>query len=73
MSTNIAEQRTVPRSDVEGVCPECNASQLMAYPVLSDGGWWQVVKCQECLHSVSRAKWSLLGPVQLTSSGLILD
>lgn len=64
---------TVPRDEVTGSCPRCGASVLRAYPVLSEGGWFQAVKCQQCLASVSRTPWSLLGPVQLTSAGLDLE
>ena len=44
----------VERAPVAGACPECGAEALAAYPVLSEGGWWNVVKCQRCLCSVSR-------------------
>ena len=37
----------VPREPVEGSCPECGSSELRRYPVLSEGGWWDVVKCQD--------------------------
>jgi hypothetical protein len=35
--------------------------------VVSEGGWFQVVKCRHCLLSVERAPWSRLGPIQLLS------
>lgn len=63
----------VERNPVPGGCPACGATELRAYPVLSEGGWFRVVKCGECLHSVSRQRWSLLGPVRLTSDGLALE
>jgi hypothetical protein len=44
----------VERTPVEGACPECGAPDLAAYRVLSEGGWWDVVKCQRCLASVRR-------------------
>jgi hypothetical protein len=44
----------VEREHVDGTCPECGGSELSAYRVMSEGGWWDVVKCQACLHSVSR-------------------
>lgn len=62
----------VERKLVPGNCPSCQRAALAAYPVLSEGGWFNVVKCGECLHSVERLPWSLLGPVQLTSAGLDL-
>jgi allophanate hydrolase subunit 1 len=51
----------VPRTRVPDDCPACGAPALAAYPVLSEGGWWQVVKCQRCLHSVRREPGPLLG------------
>ena len=56
---------TVTRESVEGTCPACGAADLKAYPVLSEGGWHRVVKCQVCLHSVSRERWTRLGPIEL--------
>jgi uncharacterized Zn finger protein len=54
------------RADVEGACPACGESRLKAYPVLSEGGWFNVVKCQNCLTSVSRDP-DTTGPVELLS------
>jgi hypothetical protein len=42
------------REAVGGTCPECDGQALAAYRVLSDGGWWDVVKCGDCLASVER-------------------
>jgi vanillate/4-hydroxybenzoate decarboxylase subunit D len=53
------------RERVEGTCPHCGAEDLATYPVNSEGGWFTVVKCQNCLHSLSRERWSLLGPITL--------
>jgi vanillate/4-hydroxybenzoate decarboxylase subunit D len=53
------------RERVEGACPRCGAEDLAKYPVNSEGGWFIVVKCQGCLHSVSRERWNLLGPITL--------
>ena len=50
-----------PRTKVAGACPECGAESLASYRVMSEGGWWQVVKCGRCLHSVSREPGPLLG------------
>ncbi len=58
---------SVERTPVEGTCPGCGAAALAAYPVHSEGGWFDVVKCLECLHSVSRERGPLLGPIQLLS------
>jgi hypothetical protein len=49
------------RVPVEGVCANCGSRSLASYPVISDGGWWNVVKCTECLESVSRDRGPRLG------------
>jgi vanillate/4-hydroxybenzoate decarboxylase subunit D len=49
------------RRPVDGTCPECGAARLAEYRVLSEGGWWQVRKCQACLHSLSREPAPPLG------------
>jgi hypothetical protein len=49
------------RHPVEGPCPECGAEALADYRVLSDGGWWDVRKCQDCLASVRREPGPLFG------------
>ena len=41
---------------VNSVCPECGNGNIAAYRVLSDGGWWDVVKCQDCLYSLKRER-----------------
>ena len=51
---------TVTREPVPGTCPECGGA-LAAYPVVSEGGWWNVVKCQTCLTSVERIRGPLYG------------
>jgi hypothetical protein len=56
------------RTPVEGACPECGATDLARYRVLSEGGWWNVVKCQACLASVTREPGPPYGP--LTPLGL---
>lgn len=55
------------KEPVEGICPQCASAELRRYPVNSEGGWFLVVKCQNCLHSVSRERWNLLGSLQLLS------
>jgi hypothetical protein len=42
------------RAPAQGTCPECGSDQLADYRVLSEGGWWDVRKCQSCLHSLNR-------------------
>lgn len=44
----------VERRVIEGSCPACGAQELAAYRVLSDGGFFNAVKCQRCLHSLER-------------------
>ena len=58
------------REPVPGKCPECGAEALQRYPVLSEGGWFMAVKCQECLCSASREPWHRLGPVRLLTDDL---
>jgi len=55
---------------VEGACPECGAEELRRYPVLAADGWFEVVKCQRCLASVSRERWHRLGFVRLPEDAL---
>jgi hypothetical protein len=52
---------SVERLPAEGTCPECGASELADYPVFSEGGWWDVRKCQRCLASVQRKRGPLFG------------
>ena len=58
---------SVPRQPVEGACPACGAERLLAYPVLSEGGWFDVVKCADCLHDAQRRPGPKLGPIELLS------
>ncbi|WP_428491000.1 hypothetical protein [Rhodopila sp.] len=53
--------------------PGSTADDFRRYPVLSEGGWFMVIKHQRTLRSVSRKPWRLLGPVALLSEGLVLD
>lgn len=59
--------------DLETDFPGSAASDFLRYPVLSEGGWFIVVKHQPSLRSVSREQWGLFGPIQLTSHGLDLS
>jgi transcription elongation factor Elf1 len=59
---------SVTRETVDGACPACGASALQRYPVLAETGWFNVVKCQECLHSVSRERGAMYGHIQVYSS-----
>ena len=58
---------SVTRVAVDGSCPRCAAATLQSYEVLSEGGWFDVVKCAHCLHSVKRDKGPRLGPIELLS------
>jgi len=51
----------VVRTPVAGRCPQCGEEDLAEYPVMSEGGWWEVVKCQKCLASISRTRGPRLG------------
>jgi hypothetical protein len=52
---------SVERRPASGTCPECGAAELAEYSVLSEGGRWDVRKCQRCLASVSRERGPLFG------------
>lgn len=56
-----AKQLYVTREPVDGSCPDCESGDLATYRVLSEGGWWTVVKCQNCLTSLSRVPAPALG------------
>jgi transposase-like protein len=60
----------VEKEDVEGSCPECGSENLKRYPVLSEGGWWLVVKCQDCLYSLERERAGRMGSITLLSDSL---
>ncbi len=53
--------------------PDQCISDLMRYPVLSEGGWFIVIKNQRTLQEIYRSPWRLLGPVELLSSRLELN
>ncbi|MEU3528749.1 hypothetical protein AB0E62_33685 [Streptomyces sp. NPDC038707] len=70
MSEDSRTANTPPfleRNPVGGTCPRCGAEELRGYPVNSEGGWFDVVKCQRCLLSVSRERGPRLGPIRLLS------
>ncbi|MEQ8496752.1 MAG: hydantoinase B/oxoprolinase family protein, partial [Gammaproteobacteria bacterium] len=54
------------RESVTGACPACGAQALARYPVLSEGGWYRVLKCQACLAAVERVADDA-GPIALKS------
>jgi hypothetical protein len=59
------------RTPVDEDCPACGKHGLQRYLVLSEGGWWNVVKCPGCLHAVSREPGPLLGPLTAATQALI--
>ncbi|GAA4550966.1 hypothetical protein [Pseudonocardia xishanensis] len=59
--------------DLEKDFPGSTAADFLRYPVLSEGGWFIVVKHQPTLVSVSREPWDIFGPIHLTSHGLDLS
>jgi vanillate/4-hydroxybenzoate decarboxylase subunit D len=60
----------VEKEPVEGTCPECGSEDVKRYPVLSEGGWWHVVKCQDCLFSLERETGGRMGEITLLSDDL---
>ena len=59
--------------DLERDFPGSSIEDFKRYPVLSEGGWYLVVKHLPSLKSIDRTPWRLLGPITLTSDGLIID
>ncbi|MEY4761552.1 MAG: hypothetical protein RLZZ200_1408 [Pseudomonadota bacterium] len=59
------------RLPVDGDCPSCATPNLQQYRVLSEGGWWEVVKCSHCLHSVSREPGPLFGTLTTAIQSLV--
>lgn len=53
--------------------PGHKLAELRRYPVLSEGGWFIVIKNQQTLETISRQPWRRLGPIHLLSEGLDLD
>lgn len=49
------------REPADGACSECGQAALQRYRVLSEGGWFDVVKCGACLASVAREPGPLFG------------
>jgi hypothetical protein len=50
--------------------PGSTADDFKRYPVLSEGGWFMVVRHQPTLRDVSRTPWNLLGPIPLLTHQL---
>lgn len=69
LSSELSEVGIDPARDFPG----STAADFKRYPVLSEGGWFMVVKHQPTLTTVSRTPWERLGPIELTSKGLRID
>lgn len=65
-----AKSINAPREVVEGTCPGCGEESLQRYQVVSEGGWYTVLKCQHCLHTLERSPWSRLGYVNRDQAAL---
>lgn len=52
--------------------PGASVGDFKKYPVLSEGGWFIVIKHQPTLRSIGRTPWRLLGPIRLVSESLDL-
>ena len=59
--------------DLERDFPGQSIKDLREYPVLSEGGWFIVIRNQHTLQEIARQSWRLLGPVELLSHSLVLD
>ncbi len=58
-----AKGRSVEFSPFAGCCPHCTGEALARYVVLSEGGWFHVLKCRSCLTSLERVPAGLHGPL----------
>lgn len=58
---------SVERTPVNGKCSECGGMDIQQYPVVAEGGWWKVTKCQGCLRSLARERIGRLGSITLLS------
>jgi hypothetical protein len=74
------ERRAVTAEDLAaaGIDPALHPgahtlADLRQYPVLSEGGWFLVIKNQATQEELARWPWRLFGPVELLSSSLVLD
>lgn len=59
--------------DIDRDFPGSGLENFRQYPVLTEGGWYLVVKHQPTLTTVAKTTGPLLGPITLTSEGLDLD
>lgn len=59
--------------DFETDFPGATLDDFRSYPVLTEGGWFLVIKHVPTMTTVSRTRWHLLGPIKLTSHGLDIE
>lgn len=57
----------IKKEDVAAQCPQCKSTNIKKYPVFANSGWYQVVKCQDCLYSLEREKGPRYGVIGLVS------
>ncbi len=72
-ATVTFEQLSQLGIDFDKDCLGQAIEDLRHYPVLSEGGWFLVIKNQLTLAEIYRRPWHLLGPVELLSHGLNPD
>jgi hypothetical protein len=53
--------------------PDHALADLRQYPILTEGGWFLVIKNRKTLVEIARRPWRLLGPIELLSNSLDLD
>ena len=50
------------REPVDQTCPACGSATAVArYRVLTEGGWWDAVKCVDGLYTIDRTRAPRLG------------
>lgn len=59
--------------DLAADFPTISIDRLRQYPVLTEGGWFIIIKDQVTLQEIARRPWRLLGPIELLSNSLALD
>ena len=48
----------------------CGGANLARYPVLTEGGWWDATKCQDCLARIDIRRAGRMGSLSLLSDDL---
>lgn len=58
----------VEKKPADGVCGQCGSEDIKKYPVVSEGGWWMVTKCQQCFSVMDKKHLdSRLGSLEILS------